>query len=77
MRVYVTFGQTHRHEIGDQIFDKDCVAVIDGVGLDTFTDIKKLFGIKWAREFNELVWDEKTQLPHYPRGYKYLYTPLL
>lgn len=77
MRIYVTFGQTHRHEIDGQIFDKDCVAVIDEVGLDSFPDIKRLFGVKWSREFSELAWDEETQLSWYPRGYKYLSVPLL
>lgn len=30
MKTYVTFGRVHRHKIGDQVFDKDCVALIEG-----------------------------------------------
>lgn len=69
MRAYVTFGQTHIHRIGGNTFDKDCVAVMDNVGVDSFSAISAVFGTKWSREFNELEWDEKTQLSYYPRGY--------
>lgn len=26
---YVTFGSDHVHEVGDQIFDKDCIAAFE------------------------------------------------
>lgn len=29
MKTYVTFGQVHIHKIGEKVFDKDCVAVIE------------------------------------------------
>jgi len=30
MKTYVTFGQDHVHHISGKVFDKDCVAVIEG-----------------------------------------------
>ena len=30
MKTYVTFGQAHVHNINGVIFDKDCVAVVEG-----------------------------------------------
>lgn len=69
MNTYITFGQTHVHRVNGKTFDKDCVAVMEDVGLDSFTAISEVFGQKWSREFGELEWDEKTQLLYYPRGY--------
>jgi len=30
MKTFVTFGEDHVHQIGGEVFDKDCVAVVDG-----------------------------------------------
>jgi len=29
MKIYVSFGQDHRHEINGKVFDKDCIAIIE------------------------------------------------
>jgi len=29
MKIYVTFGQEHKHYVNGKVFDKDCVAVIE------------------------------------------------
>lgn len=29
MKLYITFGQVHRHEVNGQVFDKDSVCEID------------------------------------------------
>lgn len=31
MKIFITFGQDHRHEIDGVVFDKDCVAVISAI----------------------------------------------
>lgn len=60
----VTFGQAHRHEIGGQVFDKDCVALVHGDRSEVF----RLFGRQWCFEYPVDQWDE-TKLAYYPRGY--------
>lgn len=29
MKIYISFGQSHRHEINGEVFDKDCLAEIE------------------------------------------------
>jgi len=43
MKTFVTFGQVHKHEIDDKLFDKDCVAIVDGDRERVF----ELFGTHW------------------------------
>ena len=72
MTTYVTFGQIHKHEIGDKIFDKDCVAVI---GSDTHEEGRQkafdLFGPKFCFEYFNEEWreDEARRIQYFPRGY--------
>ena len=49
MKLYITFGQSHKHKINNLIFDKDCVCVIECKSLDEGYEIaSKAFGKKWA-----------------------------
>lgn len=64
MKTYVTFGQIHRHEINGKIFDKDCVAVVDGNRDEVF----RLFGPKFCFEYPEEHWDD-SKMKYFPRGY--------
>jgi len=67
---YVTFGQSHRHEIDDTVFDKDCVARIPA---DSWAEGRekafKIFGPKFCFEYHDTSWDEAKQLSFFPRGY--------
>ncbi len=60
---YVTFGYANRHVINGILFDKDCVALIDGEREDVF----KIFGRKWCFEYEHEEFDINW-LKHYPRG---------
>ena len=64
MKTYVTFGQLHVHQIGNKIYDKDCVAVISGGREKVF----ELFGDQFCFEYPEGNWDED-EMKYYPRGY--------
>ena len=64
MKTYVTFGQEHLHRIGGKIFDRDCVAVVEGDRERVF----ELFGPKFCFEYQENTWDEG-KMKYFPRGY--------
>lgn len=63
IKTYVTFGQVHRHEINGQVFDKDCVAVVDGDREEVF----RLFGPWFCFEYPEDQFDHRVMI-HFPRG---------
>ena len=65
MKTYVTFGFDHRHEIDGKIFDKDCVAVVNGDRNTVF----ELFGPKFCFEYPEQYWDDSKTERFFPRGY--------
>ena len=56
MTTYVTFGTSHRHEIGGNVFDANCVAEIDSRTSQEGRDKAfEIFGRKWCFEyFNDL-----------------------
>ena len=65
MKIYVTFGQIHKHEIHGKIFDRDCVAVVYGDDFDNCYDIvRNAFGKKYA-----FTYDEPPDMKFYPRGF--------
>lgn len=64
MKTYVTFGQEHIHRINGKIFDKDCVAVVNGDRDKVF----ELFGAKFSFEYPEERWKED-KMKYFPRGY--------
>ena len=64
MKTFVTFGQGHFHEINGTIFDKDCVAIVNGNRDKVF----ELFGPEFCFEYDEPNWDESI-MRYFPRGY--------
>jgi len=64
MKTYVTFGQAHFHLINGVIFDKDCVAVVEGGRKEVF----ELFGPKFFLEYTEAEFDHDL-MKFYPRGF--------
>lgn len=63
MKSYVTFGQNHRHEIGGVVFDKDCVAVVEGDRATVF----EIFGPKFCFEYSEMG-NSLPDMKYFPRG---------
>ena len=64
MKTYVTFGQAHFHLINGVIFDKDCVAVVEGGRKEVF----ELFGPKFFLEYTEAEFDHDL-IKFYSRGF--------
>lgn len=65
MKTFVTFGQDHRHVIDGKVFDKDCVAVVNGDREKVF----EIFGPKFCFEYEEAYWDTTLVNKYFPRGY--------
>lgn len=65
-RSYITFGQDHRHEVNGEIFDKDCVALIEHE-TDPREVAFELFGREWSMEYPEKYFD-MASMKHFPRG---------
>lgn len=63
MKTYVTFGYDHFHKINGKIFDKGCVALIEGDREKVF----EIFGRKFCFEYPEDQWDPR-MLFYFPRG---------
>lgn len=69
MKTFVTFGFGHKHVFGDTVFDKDCVAVIEGPSAEANRDKAfEIFGNKFCFEYPEQFWDE-SKMTYFPRGY--------
>ena len=71
VQAYVTFGQVHKHTINKRTFDKDCIAVIEGID---YGDCRKKAFSSFKGEFHN-VFDEASfgKMNHdlkryYPRG---------
>jgi hypothetical protein len=64
MKSYVTFGFNHRHEIGGVVFDKDCVAVVEGDRAKVF----EIFGPKFCFEYEEGEIAKRLDMKYFPRG---------
>jgi len=64
MKTYVTFGHGHFHEVNGKVFDKDCVAVVEGDRERVF----ELFGPKFCFEYPEQYWEDDKMI-YFPRGY--------
>lgn len=60
---YVTFGQIHKHEINGKVFDKDCVAIVNG----NREDVLKIFGVKFCFDYTKEEFDLNS-MHYYPRG---------
>lgn len=69
MKLYVTFGQVHRHVIDGIVFDKDCVAVIECNNEEHGRCIAfSKLDDKWCFTKPDSIWEEKC-MKFYPRGY--------
>lgn len=64
MKTYVTFGQNHHHVIDGVVYDKDCVAIVNGDREKVF----ELFGPKFCFEYSEQNWKEDIMI-YFSRGY--------
>lgn len=67
-KMFITFGQAHEHTIGDLVFDRDCVAVINAeTETEGRTKAFAIFGPKWCfAYFGEHR--KRLDLSHFPRG---------
>lgn len=66
MKVYVTFGQSHIHDIAGKIFDKNCVAMIE---CENETDGRNIANDVFDRKWCWLYTNESDiTLVYYPRG---------
>jgi hypothetical protein len=69
MKTYITFGQVHKHVINGQVFDKDCVAVIETNSIqEGRKKAIELFGTQFCFEYSEENFDKKMMM-FYPRGF--------
>lgn len=69
MKTFVTFGQDHIHQIGDKIFNRDCVAIIEGPSAEENREKAfEIFGPKFCFEYPEEFWSED-KMKFFPRGY--------
>jgi hypothetical protein len=59
--MYFTLGQSHIHKCGNKVLDKDTVIKI--TAMDPRAEMVRLFGWKWANEF-----DSPPDLSFYPKG---------
>lgn len=64
MKTYVTFGQDHIHRVNGKIFDRNCVAIVNGDRAKVF----EIFGSEFCFEYPEDSWNED-HLKYFPRGY--------
>lgn len=66
MKTYFTFGQDHIHRVGNVVFDKDSVAVIEAPTHGEARDIAfDTFGPEFCTSYVDL---ESVQMHYYPRG---------
>lgn len=65
---YVSFGQIHRHEIKGVVFDKDCLALIDGKNdSDAHDKAMRIFKGKFA-----FLYRIRPDMHFFPRGVIYV-----
>ena len=68
MKTYVTFGFDHRHEINGFVFDKDCVAMVEGMDAeDARRNVFEIFGPKFCMEYPEGHFKPES-MKYFPRG---------
>lgn len=68
MKLYVSMGQVHRHEINGKVIDKDSIAVINCTDYADGRRIAfELFGDKFCFTYSEEQLSEKCMC-HFPRG---------
>ena len=68
MKTVITFGQCHKHIIGSDILDHDCVAVFDCDDYNHGRELAfKLFGRKFCTTYLDSEFN-LDQMERYPRG---------
>lgn len=66
---YVTFGQDHKHEINNTIFDKNCVAVFEAKNPnDGREKAFKYFDVKFCFEYHDKEFDHSSMV-FFPNGF--------
>ena len=66
---YVTFGQSHFHEVNEKILDHNTVARFDADDPDSGrAKAFEFFGPKFCFEYHNGEWKEEW-MKHYPDGY--------
>jgi len=65
-KFYFTFGQVHKHVVGDKIFDKDCVCEIEAEDWHEARAIAfKVFDSVFCFQYSRI---EDVTIMYYPRG---------
>ena len=78
MKVYITFGQVHAHNVNGKTFDKDCVAVIH---CDDYNHGRRLafehFGDQWCFAYDQAGIEGECPgfMKYFPRGLIHLNCP--
>jgi len=68
MTTYVTFGQSHRHEIDGEVYDKDCIAVIESDNrVEGRERAFKIFKAKFCMEYFDDEFN-MAMMAFYPSG---------
>ena len=68
MKIYITFGQIHKHIVNGKVFDRNCVAVFESK--NEYEGRKKafwVFGNQWHNLFPANQFNNKL-LIYFPRG---------
>lgn len=69
MKTYVTFGQTHVHNVNGKTFDKDCVAVIECKDEQEGRNLAfDYFGPMFFTTYSEDKFDPRN-MEYFPRGF--------
>lgn len=54
MKIYISFGQSHAHQIGEKFFNKDCLAEIDCESVNEGREVAwDNFGNKFFTNYDE------------------------
>lgn len=65
MKIYISFGQIHEHDVNGVTFDKDCLAEIECNNHEHGREIAfDLFGDKWFTSYEDI----NEVIRYFPRG---------
>jgi len=69
MKIIITFGYGHVHEIDGKIFDKDIVAIVEG---ETYSECRQkafdTFGPKFCTDYNITKLEDENFMRYFPKG---------
>lgn len=64
-KYYFSFGQAHKHRIGDKLFDKDVIAVVEAEDASAASvRMHEVFGTKWGS-----LYHKEPTMSYYHRGF--------